>query len=85
MKEFTYIVKNEMGLHARPASELSAIARSYKSDIYIIEKKRKVNAKRIVDIMEMNIRKEEEIKIQIEGKDEDEVLERLKEFCVNHL
>ena len=41
MKTFTYIIKDEIGIHARPAGMLAKVAKGFKSEI-IIEKKRQI-------------------------------------------
>ena len=36
MKEFSYIIKDEIGIHARPAGLLAKVAKEYNSKITLI-------------------------------------------------
>mgnify|MGYP000423514831 CR=1 FL=1 len=40
MKEFKYVIKDNEGIHARPAGELVKLAKSFESSV-MIEKRRK--------------------------------------------
>ena len=64
MKTQKVVLKNETGLHARPASELAKIAAKYQSTInLIIEGKPVINAKSILNIMAAGIKNSTEIEI----------------------
>lgn len=78
MKTKKVILKNETGLHARPASKLAEIAGKYQSSInLIIEGKPVINAKSILGIMAAGIKSSTEIEIQCNGADEDAAMEEL--------
>ena len=44
MKTFEYTIKDELGIHARPAGELVKEVKNYESEISITSNGRKVNA-----------------------------------------
>ena len=48
MKEFKYVVQDELGLHARPAGLLVKEAAKYKSAITLDSGAKKADAKRIM-------------------------------------
>ena len=74
MKKEKVIVKNETGLHARPASELTKLASGFKSNVNIIVGDKKVNAKSILAVMSAGIKAYTEIEIECEGEDEEEAI-----------
>lgn len=77
MKEKSYIIVDEMGLHARPASLLVNEAVKFDSDIQLIAKETKVNLKSIMMVMSLGLVKGESFKIQIDGVDEEVALESI--------
>ena len=80
MKEFRYIIKDEIGLHARPAGKLSALAKEWKSEVIIEKGGKEVNASRLMMLMSLGIKHGDEVKVRITGEDEDEAMESVKRF-----
>ena len=68
MTKFTAQIIDPIGLHARPASELSRISNSFISEIKIIINGREANAKSIMNIMALGIKKNDKAKIEHIGK-----------------
>lgn len=78
MTSFTAKIIDPIGLHARPASELTKIASSFASNIKIIAKGKEGNAKSIMNIMALGIKKDDEITIEADGADADQAIDKLK-------
>lgn len=70
-------ILNESGLHARPASLLVKEASKFKSDIKIEFNEAILNAKSIMNIMSLGLKKDDEIKLIVNGIDEEEALNSL--------
>ena len=85
MITFQYTVKNQMGLHARPASDLSAMARKYSSTIMVHSRQRSANVRRIVELMEINVGRNEILLFEIEGSDEQQAAEEVRRYCERRL
>lgn len=85
MKTFEYHIKTRMGLHSRPASSLFALMRKFQSTIYIYKEERCAKASRIVDILELNAKKGNCIRFEIDGEDEEKAYQEIKRFCEHHL
>lgn len=83
MSEFTSKVIDPIGLHARPASELVKIASTFKSDIKIISKGKEGNAKSIMNIMALGIKQGDEIKIEANGEDAQQAIEKIQSELIN--
>lgn len=77
MRKEKTIVKNETGLHARPASELAKLASKFKCDVEITAGEKKFNAKSILGIMSGGVKANTEIEIICEGEDEDIAIKEL--------
>jgi phosphocarrier protein HPr len=71
---------NRHGLHARPAAQFVKIAGKFKSDIKVIKDGLEVNGKSIMGIMMLAAEPGSEIVVLIEGEDEQEAFDALKEL-----
>lgn len=69
-----FTIKNETGLHARPASLVVAESKKYKSDITFIKNGTSYNAKSIMSVMVMEGKCGDTIEIVCEGEDQEEAL-----------
>ena len=78
------ILKNETGMHARPASELAKIASSFKSNIKLIVNEKEFNAKSVLNIMSAGIKQNTEIEIKCDGEDAIEAIKRIEELFENN-
>lgn len=79
MIEKTYKVISETGIHARPATVLVQTAGKFESEITLEYKGKKVNLKSIMGVMSLGIGKDAEIKIAVEGSDEENAIKSLEE------
>jgi phosphotransferase system HPr (HPr) family protein len=80
MKETQFVLLNETGFHARPASIFVKAATSYKSDVFIVKDNEKYNAKSIMGLLSMGATKGTEILLQVDGEDEEAATEELLEI-----
>ena len=71
MIEKKAIIKNETGIHARPALSVVKEASKFKSEVIIVKDGNEYNAKSIVAIMSMAAIKDDEITIKATGNDEE--------------
>lgn len=71
------IIKNESGLHARPAGILAKAAGECKSEIKIIVGEKIIPAKNILKLMAAAIKCGTEIELQCNGETEEADLEKL--------
>ncbi len=79
MIEKTFVITNETGLHARPATLLVQAAGKFDSEITLQYKEKKVNLKSIMGVLSLGIGKGSEITITIEGGDEELAMKELEE------
>ena len=70
-------IKNNVGLHARPATFFIQKANSYKSSIWVEKEDRRVNAKSLLGVLSLGITKGMTITLISDGVDEQEALEGL--------
>ena len=83
MKEKNVKIVNKLGLHARPASLIVQTAMAFSSNIYIIKDEIKIDAKSIMGILMLAAACGTELKLQTEGSDEEQALEKMVEIFNN--
>ena len=74
------MVKNQVGLHARPATFFIQKANEFKSSIWIEKEERRVNAKSLLGILSLGIVGGTAIRIIADGNDEQAAVEALVEL-----
>lgn len=74
------MVKNQVGLHARPATFFIQKANEFKSSIWIEKEERRVNAKSLLGILSLGIVDGTGIRIIADGSDEQQAVESLVEL-----
>jgi len=85
MKEFKYVVQDELGLHARPAGLLVKEAAKYKSAITLDSGVKKADAKRIMAVMSMGVKQGVEVTVTVDGEDEDVAFAAIETFFKENL
>ncbi|WP_077368449.1 HPr family phosphocarrier protein [Anaerosalibacter sp. Marseille-P3206] len=85
MEKRKVIIKNEVGLHARPAALFVQVANKYLCDVYIESGNKKVNGKSIMGVMSLGAYQGEELTIITKGEDESEALEDLIDLIENRM
>ena len=74
------MVKNQVGLHARPATFFIQKANEFKSSIWIEQEERSVNAKSLLGILSLGIVGGTGIKVIADGADERAAVDALVEL-----
>lgn len=76
-------VKNEGGLHARPATYFIQKANEFKSGIWVEKEERSVNAKSLLGVLSLGIMKDTTVTLIADGSDEKEAVDALAELIEN--
>ncbi|CAM2950543.1 phosphocarrier protein HPr [Salinicoccus roseus] len=79
MEQKSYLITDETGIHARPATILVQTASKFDSDIQLEYNSKKVNLKSIMGVMSLGVGKDSEVTVYAEGKDETEAIEAITE------
>ena len=85
MLSFTYTIKDELGIHARPAGLLAKEAMKWKSTITIDNGTKKADAKRLMAVMSMGVKKDHVVTVSVEGEDEAACIESVQKFFEENL
>lgn len=85
MLTISHKVKDENGIHARPAGLLATEAKKFTSDIIVEKNGKKANAKKIFEVMSLCVKGNDEITVTISGEDEIKAFDALAIFLKNNL
>lgn len=85
MRTFTYTIKDELGIHARPAGLLAKTAKSLDSEITITREDKTVGAAKLIALMGLGVKCGDTITVTISGGDEDASEKAMREFLENNL
>ena len=76
-------VKNEVGLHARPATYFIQKANEFKSGIGVEKEERRVNAKSLLGVLSLGIMKDTTVTLIADGGDEKDAVDALADLIEN--
>nr|WP_295299817.1 HPr family phosphocarrier protein [uncultured Blautia sp.] len=80
MKTFEYTIKDELGIHARPAGLLVKEAKKYESECTITKDGKTKKLTQLMMLMSLGVKQGETVTVTAEGADEDAAIEGLKAF-----
>lgn len=80
MKTFEYTIKDELGIHARPAGLLVKEAKKYESECTITKDGKTKKLTQLMMLMSLGVKQGETVTVTVEGADEDVAIAGLKEF-----
>ncbi len=85
MKEFTYVITDEIGIHARPAGMLVKEAKAFISKITLEANGKTADATKLMAVMSLGVKNGAEVVIKAEGDDEDAAIAKMEEFMKENL
>ena len=85
MKSFEYTITDEVGIHARPAGLLVKEAKKYDSVITVTKDGKSVEAKKLMALMGLGVKKGDTVTVSVEGSDEENAAAEMEEFFKKYL
>lgn len=80
MKQFKYVIKDQFGMHARPAGLFVKEAAAFSCNIKLAANGKEVDAKRIMGVMSLGVKCGNEVTVTADGADEAAAAEKLESF-----
>ncbi len=80
MKSFNYVIKDELGIHARPAGLLVKETKNYACTVKLQYGEKQADGKSVLGIMALAVKKGHEVTITCDGEDEEAAIEALSTF-----
>ena len=85
MVSFTYVITDELGIHARPARLLIKETEKLESSVVICKGNRQADGKKIFSLMNLAAKKGDMLTVQVEGKNEAAEAEKIRAFLESNL
>ncbi|MGM9668268.1 MAG: HPr family phosphocarrier protein [Faecousia sp.] len=86
MTQFTFTIRDELGIHARPAGLLAKLVKGYADTTVIVAKDGKeAKASQLMKLMSLGVKKGDVVTVSAEGGDEAAVIGALKKFFEENL
>ncbi|MFW6238847.1 MAG: HPr family phosphocarrier protein [Halanaerobiales bacterium] len=85
MQKRQFLIKNSIGLHARPAAIFVDIAGKFASEVNVCFGEKEVNGKSIISVLSLGLGKGDIFILQISGEDEGKAMEELTTFIEENL
>lgn len=85
MRTFDYTIKDELGIHARPAGMLAKTAKSSDSKISITKDDKTVGASKLMALMGLGVKCGDTITVTISGGNEELSEKIMREFLEGNL
>jgi phosphocarrier protein len=76
----TYIISNELGLHARSAAKIVELAGKFDARLYLGKDGSEVDGGSILSILTLACPKGTEVTVRVQGKDAKAFMEKLREL-----
>lgn len=80
MKSFNYTIRDEVGIHARPAGMLMNTAKATGSKVTIEKGGKTADACKLFSVMGLGVKCGDTVTVSVEGGDEDAAISALEEF-----
>ncbi len=81
MKQFDYTIKDELGIHARPAGLLAKEAKAYADTVVTVTKgDQTVKASQLMKLMSLGVKCGDTVTVAAEGAAEDEAIAAMQKF-----
>lgn len=85
MKSISYTINDELGIHARPAGLLVKEAAKFESKITVSNGTKEADAKKIMALMMLGVKKDQTITMTFEGSDEEAAATAVENFLKENL
>ena len=80
MKTFSYTIRDEIGIHARPAGLLAKKAKEFQSTITIEKDGKSASAAKLMMLMGLGVKGGDTVTVTVEGADEEAAAAAIEEF-----
>lgn len=85
MKTFNYEIKDEIGIHARPAGLLVKEAKKYESKVLLKVNEKSVEATKLMAVMSLGVKQGQVVTVEVLGEDEEVACEGIRAFFEQNL
>ncbi len=85
MKSFTYVITDEIGIHARPAGLLVKAAKAVPSKVTIKFGKKSADATKLMALMGLAVKHNDKVTVEVSGETEETDILKIRDFFNKNL
>lgn len=85
MVSFEYTIKDELGIHVRPAGQLAQLCKSKLSKCTLSLDEKEAEITKLFAVMALAVKCGDTITIKVEGADEEQTAEEIRKFLEENL
>jgi phosphocarrier protein HPr len=85
VKQFSYTIKDSLGIHARPAGLLVKLAGQFKSKVTIKKGDKEIGLDRLIQLMSLQVKCGNEVTIKADGDDENMAVLEIEKYMKENL
>lgn len=85
MKTISYVIQDEVGIHARPASQLVQMAKGFTCSVKLQKNDKEADAKSIISVLGLGVNQGDNIRVVVSGDDEEQAHQAISHFLINNL
>lgn len=85
MQSFSYTIKDEVGIHARPAGMIAKAAKALDSEITITKGEKTASASKLMALMSLGVKCGDTVTVTAKGGNEEAAIKELKSLFENNL
>ena len=85
MKQFQYTIKDELGVHARPAGLLVKVVKGFSSTATLEKNGKTCDMRKLMALMGMGVKQGETVTIKVEGDDEEAAAAAVQKFLTENV
>ena len=86
MKQFNHIVKDPLGIHARPAGLIAKLAKEFAGTTITVScNGKEAKASALMKLMSLGVKEGSEVTVSADGAAEDAAITAMQEFFQNNL
>ena len=86
MQQFTYIIQDSLGIHARPAGLLVKEAKQYPDTTLTLTKDGKsAKLNQLMRLLSLGVKQGDTVTVKVEGDDEDATVADIEKFMTENL
>lgn len=85
MKQFQYTIKDELGVHARPAGLLVKVVKGFSSTATLEKNGKTCDLRKLMALMGMGVKQGETVTVKVEGEDEEAAAAAIQQFLTENV
>ena len=85
MKQFQYTIKDDLGVHARPAGLLVKVVKGFSSTATLEKNGKTCDLRKLMALMGMGVKQGETVTVKVEGEDEEAAAAAIQQFLTENV